>query len=216
MPRWSTTTALRRFAILAGVPGNDVHARADAMIEQLGLEEHREKSIKALSKGNLQRLGLAQALLRDQDVYVFDEPTHGLDPLWTQRFRDLIIGLRRPGRTILIASHNLDELQRLADRVVIMDHGRLQRLVMTGYEPSTSGAVTYRLHAIAGSEHVRNVFGQAVDTGKGEFDVVVADLTELNRGVAELIARGTVLASVTPAHSVLEEQFRQAVTGGNA
>ena len=57
---------------------------------------------------------------------VLDEPTHGLDPVWTQRFRDIVVDLRRADRTILIASHNLDELQRLADRVAIIDHGRLQ------------------------------------------------------------------------------------------
>jgi len=210
-PRWKTTTALRRFAILAGVPRQDVATRVEAVIAQLGLEEHRDKAIKALSKGNLQRVGLAQALLREQDIYIFDEPTHGLDPVWTQRFRDLIGGLRRPGRTILIASHNLDELQRLADRVAIIDHGRLQRLVTTGYEQPLTGVVTYRLHVTAGGDFVVNVFGQAVNMGKGEFDITVADLAELNRGLADLLARGVIVASLTPAHSVLEEQFRQAV-----
>ena len=81
--------------------------------------------VKALSKGNLQRLGLAQALLRDEKILVLDEPTHGLDPVWTQRFRDIVEDLRRPDRTMLIASHNLDELQRLAVRVAIIDRGRL-------------------------------------------------------------------------------------------
>ncbi len=98
-------------------------------IAQLGLEDHRTKRVRQLSKGNLQRLGLAQAMLTDARVVVLDEPTHGLDPVWTQRFRDIVVALRRPDRTILIASHNLDELARLADRVGIIDHGQLQRIV---------------------------------------------------------------------------------------
>src|SRR6185503_8221009 len=128
-PRWKLEEALQRYAILAGVRRTEIRRRADEVIGQLGLDEHRGKRVKQLSKGNLQRLGLAQALLREEQVIILDEPTHGLDPVWTQRFRDIVETLRRPGRAIFIASHNLDELQRLADRVAIIDHGQLQRIV---------------------------------------------------------------------------------------
>ena len=123
-PKWRADTALVRYAALAGIPESQIPAHVNTVIEKLGLAEHRDKKVKALSKGNLQRLGLAQALLRDERLLVLDEPTHGLDPVWTQRFRDIVEELRRPDRTILIASHNLDELQRLADRVAIIDHSR--------------------------------------------------------------------------------------------
>ena len=128
-PRWKVEETLTRFAILAGVPGNRLTQRIEESIALLGLDEQRGKRVKQLSKGNLQRLGLAQALLRDERLIILDEPTHGLDPVWTQRFRDVVEALRRPGRAIFIASHNLDELQRLADRVAIIDGGRLQRVV---------------------------------------------------------------------------------------
>ena len=122
-PKWRADTALVRYATLAGIPESQIPAHVDAVIEKLGLGEHRDKKVKALSKGNLQRLGLAQALLRDEQILVLDEPTHGLDPVWTQRFRDIVEELRRPDRTILIASHNLDELQRsrIASRSSITD-----------------------------------------------------------------------------------------------
>src|SRR6267378_8704535 len=125
-PKWRADTALVRYATLAGIPDAEIPAHVNSVIEKLGLAEHRGKKVKALSKGNLQRLGLAQALLREDQILVLEEPTHGLDPVWTQRFRGIVEELRRPDRTILIASHNLDELQRLADRVAIIDHGRLQ------------------------------------------------------------------------------------------
>jgi ABC-2 type transport system ATP-binding protein len=210
-PKWRADTALVRYATLAGIPNAEVPARVNEVIDKLGLAEHRDKKVKALSKGNLQRLGLAQALLRDEQILVLDEPTHGLDPVWTQRFRDIVADLRRPDRTILIASHNLDELQRLADRVAIIDHGRLQRLVSTGYEQSAPAVTRFRLTLAAGHERIRESFPHADAAGRGEYDVTVTSIQELNTGLADLISRGALVVSVVPERSALEQQFREAV-----
>ncbi len=210
-PKWRAETALVRYAILAGLPDAEITARVSYVIDLLGLAEHRDKKVKALSKGNLQRLGLAQALLRDEQILVLDEPTHGLDPLWTQRFRDIVDELRRPDRTILIASHNLDELQRLADRVAIIDRGRLQRLVSTGYEQAAPAATRFRVALASGYDLIRTVFPQAEDLGRGEYDVTVHSIQELNSALADLIMKGALIASVVPQRSVLEQQFREAV-----
>ena len=210
-PRWTVRSALARYAVLAGVPDAEVGGRVEEVVERLGLEEHRDKRVKELSKGTLQRLGLAQALLRSEAVFVLDEPTHGLDPLWTVRFRELVATIRRPDRAIVIASHNLEELERLADRVAIVDRGRLQRVVeVSRVMPMTSAAV-YRLTVAAGAAHVAAVFEGAVDLGRGEYGVVAADLAELNRKVAALIERGTLLAGIAPAQSALEQEFREAI-----
>ncbi len=215
-PRWTAEGALRRFAVLAGVAAHEVDGRVDTVIARLGLEEHRGKAIRALSKGNLQRVGLAQALLRDERILILDEPTHGLDPVWTQRFRDIVGELRRADRVIVIASHNLDELQRLADRVAIMDHGKLQRVVQTsGAHGASSGAdIAYHLTVGAGGELVRDVFANAVDEGRGDFSIPAISLVELNRGVAQLIARGAMVTALVPAHSALEQHFREVVGEG--
>ena len=210
-PKWRADTALVRYATLAGIPPALIPVQVDAVIEKLGLAEHRDKKVKALSKGNLQRLGLAQALLRDERILVLDEPTHGLDPVWTQRFRDIVDALRRPDRTILIASHNLDELQRLADRVAIIDHGRLQRVVSTGFDHTHRAATRYRLTLASGHERIRESFPLAEEAGKGEYDVTVASIQDLNTALADLISRGALVASVVPERSVLETQFREAV-----
>jgi ABC-2 type transport system ATP-binding protein len=214
-PKWRAENALLRYAILAGIAEEEIPVRVNAMIEKLGLAEHRYKKVKALSKGNLQRVGLAQALLRDERILVLDEPTHGLDPVWTQRFRDIVEELRHPDRTIIIASHNLDELQRLADRVAIIDHGMLQRIVSTRYEqssPQTPETVSrFRVTLVSGYEHVAQSFPGAVDAGKGEYDVNVRSIRELNAALADLISRGALVASVVPERSVLEQQFREAV-----
>ena len=210
-PNWTAESALHRFAVLASIPQREIPARVNAVIEQLGIGEHRAKKIKALSKGNLQRLGLAQALLRDESVMILDEPTHGLDPVWTQRFRGIVEGLRRPGRTVIIASHNLDELQRLADRVAIIDHGRLQRVVQTGYDQTAETAGTYRIGIADGAARVRELVPSALDTGGGEFEVPIKSVHELNEILAKLIDARVLVASVVPARSVLEQQFREAV-----
>ena len=210
-PAWVAESALTRFATLAAVPPSDVNTRVDSVIDQLGIGEHRAKKIKALSKGNLQRLGLAQSLLRDERIMILDEPTHGLDPVWTQRFRDIVESLRRPDRTVIIASHNLDELQRLADRVVIIDRGKLQRVVRTGYDDAAESSGVYRINVGEGAARMMEFFPGATDAGGGEFEVPVSGLAELNAKLAQAIAAGVLVASVVPSRSVLEQQFREAV-----
>jgi ABC-2 type transport system ATP-binding protein len=209
-PRWTLDESLTRYAILAGVPRPETAKRIDDVVQLLGLEEQRGKRVKQLSKGNLQRLGLAQALLREDRVIILDEPTHGLDPVWTQRFRDVVDGLRRPGRAIFIASHNLDELQRLADRVAIIDQGRLQRIV----EPrglQAAAIAPYIITAVGDEPIVRSVFPDAVTMVPGEYGLPPMDLATLNQGIAQLLQRGVLVSSMRPQHSVLEQHFREAV-----
>ena len=210
-PRWRLDAALTRYAILDGVPAPELGARVNELIERFALEEHRSKRIKALSKGTLQRAGLAQAFLSERDVLILDEPTHGLDPVWTQRFREIVAAARRPDRAILVASHNLDELERIADRVAIIDRGVLQRVVETRGLSAADGAATYHLSIAGDQSLVPSIFPEARDLGGGIFAVDVTELAELNRGLARLIATGGLVTAMVPAHSALERQFRQAV-----
>ena len=212
-PGWRAEETLRRFALLAGLAASERDARVNDVIEQMGLEEHRAKRVKQLSKGNLQRLGLAQALLTEERVVVLDEPTHGLDPVWTQKFRGVVAGLRRDDRIILIASHNLDELARLADRVAIIDHGRLQRVVDVrgGAEPLAGERAPYRIVLARGAEQMASVFPGSRALGQGEFQLDGLTLEEVNAGLRTLLAHGALVTMVYPAHSMLEQQFRDAV-----
>jgi ABC-type multidrug transport system ATPase subunit len=212
-PGWRAEETLKRYALLAGVPAPERDSRVDEVIEWMGLGEHRAKRVKQLSKGNLQRLGLAQAVLTEERVIVLDEPTHGLDPVWTQRFRDVVAALRRDDRVVLIASHNLDELARLADRVAIIDHGRLQRVVDVrgAAGPAAGDRSPYRIVLARGVELVPTVFPQARALGQGEFQLDGLTLDDVNAGLASLLASGALVAMVYPVHSMLEQQFREAV-----
>ena len=211
-PAWRAREAMVRFAILAGIPAATVLPRVAELLRTFGLEEHAGKRVKELSKGTLQRLALAQALLADDvRVLVFDEPTHGIDPLWTQHFRELVPTLRRSNRAIVIASHNLDELERLADRVAIVDRGKLVRIVDTRQEVSETSVTRYRITYRGDERIVREVFPAATVPAPNEVEVSVTGLEQLNRGLATLIARGVLISSAAPAYSALEEHFRQAV-----
>jgi ABC-2 type transport system ATP-binding protein len=208
-PRWNLESALYRYAALSNLPRHAARDRVRHAIDTLGLEEHLRKQVRQLSKGNLQRLGIAQALLADSDLVIFDEPTHGLDPVWTQKFRDIVSELRRPSRTILIASHNLDELERLADRVCILNQGRLQRIVTAG-GAHTGGA--YRLVLSQPVPGLTQAFADAITVeGRSSEYRVSGTLEQLNERLARLLAGGATIAAFYPEQSRLETEFRAAV-----
>lgn len=211
-PHWSVDSTLRRYATLGGMAPPGIRRAVDAAIQQLGLEEHRRKSVKTLSKGTLQRLGIAQAMMQeDARLCVLDEPTHGLDPVWTLRFRDIIAGMRRGDRVILLASHGLDELERVCDRVAIIDRGQIQRVVDTSGLEARQASTSYRLALATGDECVPAIFPHSRTTGAGEFLIEVESLAALNAGLAQLLSRGAQVAAVAPARSALEQEFREAV-----
>lgn len=208
---WTAEAALTRMAVLTGIPSANVKAEVDRVVGMLQIEEHRKKRLKALSKGNFQRVGIAQALLSDSRVVIFDEPTHGLDPVWTQRFRDIVAGLRRPDRTIIIASHSLDELERLADRVAIIDRGQIQRVVNVSAAPA-AGVMSFRLRVAVGADAVVAQFPGAAILPSGEVEIPAVDLPTLNAGIAAAIAGGALIASLVPRESALEQAFHSAVS----
>lgn len=210
-PRWTVRDALLRRATLGGL-GRAGPGRAAEIAGQLGLEEHWTKQVRQLSKGNLQRLGLAQALIDDRDLLILDEPTHGLDPLWTQRFRELAAALRRPSRLVLVASHNLDELERIADRVVIIHQGRLQRIERPG---APVVAQVWRLTLPAGRDLPPRLFpgAEAVDGRPGTWRVP-GDLATVNAALGQWLAGGGEVIAFGPETGGLESAFREAVGEG--
>src|SRR5271169_847907 len=102
--------------------------RSQELIEMVGLKADRKRILKEYSKGMRQRIGLAQALINDPELVILDEPTSGLDPLGTRWMKDLIMELRHKGKTILMCSHRLDDVQDVCDRIAILYEGELQEL----------------------------------------------------------------------------------------
>lgn len=102
--------------------------RAAELIDMVGLAADKKRILKEYSKGMRQRIGLAQALINDPELIILDEPTSGLDPLGTRWMKDLILDLRNKGKTVLMCSHRLDDVQDVCDRIAILYNGDLQTL----------------------------------------------------------------------------------------
>lgn len=116
---------LRFYARLCGLRGKKVKQRVDEMLEMVSLEDARKRRIGGYSKGMLQRIGLAQALVHDPRLLILDEPTAGVDPVGSRQIRDLIVGLRERGVTVFLCSHLLEQVQEVCDHVGIIFKGRL-------------------------------------------------------------------------------------------
>lgn len=106
----------------------DRRRRVDELIKMVGLERARYRQLREFSKGMTRRVGLAQALINDPDLILLDEPTTGLDPIGTREMKDLILSLRDAGKTILLCSHQLADVQDVCDRVAILHQGELKEL----------------------------------------------------------------------------------------
>jgi len=199
--QWTVRAALRGLAALDLEPSPG--ARADQAMARCGLADVAARPIGELSRGTLQRVGIAQAWLAPARVLVLDEPTEGLDPLWRLRLRELVAERRGAGAAVLLASHDLAEVERLADRVVLLDRGEVRGMLPAR---AAAGAGDYRLALLSGGEHVAEVFPGAVTDADGTYRITVADAHELSARLAALLGRGAMLASVRPA--ALEERIR--------
>jgi ABC-2 type transport system ATP-binding protein len=113
---------------LFNMPADVRRQRAQELIEMVGLSADKKRILKEYSKGMRQRIGLAQALINDPELVILDEPTSGLDPLGTRWMKDLIMQLRDQGKTVLMCSHRLDDVQDVCDRIAILYEGELQEL----------------------------------------------------------------------------------------
>lgn len=106
----------------------DLDSRIDSVLEEMGLLKRKDMKAGKLSKGQKQRLAISRAILHDPPILFFDEPTSGLDPIAAVKVRELILGLKSQDRTIFINSHNLEEVQKVCDRVAILDLGSIKRI----------------------------------------------------------------------------------------
>ena len=204
--RWRVADALRRLAILSGVAAPDVPRHVDSVIDALGLEEFRRTRVRALTRDARKRVEIAQAVLVDRRAVVIDEPFEGLEPLTLDRFHDLIVKLRASNRAILIASRDTAELQRIVDRVTLIDRGRVRRAGASRPATPVDVEAVYHISVHRGGEHVIAVFPSAISLGRGTYAVRVMGLGPLNLGLRELLERGVLIASVAPAHASVESQ----------
>src|SRR5437899_3456028 len=116
------------FGNLFDLPGNERQKRSEQLIEMVGLAQTRTRAVGEFSKGMQRRIGLAQALINDPDLVILDEPTAGLDPIGCREVKDLIMALARRGKTVILSSHLLADVEDVCDRVVIYYGGKIQAM----------------------------------------------------------------------------------------
>ncbi len=116
---------VRFFGRLCGMRGRKLEDKISELLQLVGLEIHRHRRLAGYSKGMLQRIGLAQALVHDPKLLLLDEPTAGVDPIGSIEIRNMIIKLKQMGKTVLICSHLLDQVQDVCDRVGILYYGKM-------------------------------------------------------------------------------------------
>ncbi len=127
-PFLSADETLDFYGRLFRIPRRERRRRVDELIAQVRLEDARRRPIRGYSKGMSRRIGLAQALINDPDLLILDEPTSGMDPIGTRQIKDLILDLKRRGKTVLMSSHLLADVEDVCDRIAILKTGKLEMI----------------------------------------------------------------------------------------
>ena len=193
---------VRFYGGLNGMSGSLLKRRAGEMLEWVGLSQEARRSVGRFSRGMVQRVGLAQALVNDPDLLILDEPTSALDPLARVHVRELLLRMRESGKTVFLSSHLLSEVELVCDRVAILNKGRLVALGKTS-ELLQSGDKSIIV--------ARGVPATAFPDAMLENGVVrFAVPTVSQRSALEQVwSLGGQVISVNPEHRSLEEIFLQ-------
>ncbi len=206
----SADELLTYFATLFGYRGQERTARVARMLDEVGLGAERRFQLRKYSKGMLQRVGLAQALLNDPEVVFLDEPMSGLDPIGRREVRDIILRLRDRGTTVFFSSHILGDAETLCSRVAILAQGKLiaagsvAEMVpfrVRGWDLVVGGPAADALSELTAAGAVTR---QIAD---GRSHVILPETMSLDMAMARITAAGGQLVSVNPVRDTLEDFF---------
>jgi len=195
------------------MPTNRRRQTIPELLALVGLQERAETPLRAFSKGMLQRIGLAQALLNDPELVFLDEPTSGLDPLGRRLVRDVINQLRQRGAAVFLNSHLLSEVEQTCDRVTFIRQGEVLE-TMSLHEVSTAVPIVVRVGQPTPDLLAKLAeFGDEVqiDEGDGHIHLNLSDEAAIPQLASWLIEQGHTLYELTPRPISLEERFLQIV-----
>jgi ABC-2 type transport system ATP-binding protein len=208
---------LEFYGALAGIGRQALRARVPELLETVGLADAGTRQLRKFSKGMLQRVGLAQALIHDPELVILDEPMSGLDPIGRKQVRDLILTLREQGKTVFFSTHIIPDVEMICDRVGVIVKGRLlavgkvEDLMTQGHTQSVE--VVCREFPAEHAPEMRAMAVRLVQTGRQM--LIVLPGPERLQDVLDLIRKyGAVLVSVTPQKHSLEELFFRAGAPG--
>jgi ABC-2 type transport system ATP-binding protein len=202
----SAPELLDYYATLSGVSPSDRTKRIGAVLERVGLGDAGKKQLRKFSKGMLQRVGIAQAIIHDPEILFLDEPMSGLDPLGRHEVRELIQSLKDEGKTIFFSNHILSDAEALCDRVAVIHKGELRGIgVVNDLRSSVAGKSEVIWEGAEALPAVRNLLSESHVTGESVRGTVQS--VDLDRLLETLRQRGGRLISVTPLQGTLEDYF---------
>jgi ABC-2 type transport system ATP-binding protein len=210
----TATEVLEYFARFHQMTEADRHERVAKMLKKVGLETAKKIQLRKYSKGMLQRVGLAQAILHDPEVVVLDEPMSGLDPLGRREVRDIILELKRAGKTVLFSTHILTDAEMLCDRVGVIVGGKLRGVGTPGEMVGIQTQGMEILFELHGDTKNTPLFSRTMKTGE-RYRVQVPE-SELYGALDELKAAGARILSVAQIKPTLEEFFMNLVEADRA
>jgi len=161
--------------------------RSMELINKVGLMNDRKRILKEYSKGMRQRIGLAQALINDPELVILDEPTSGLDPLGARWMKDLIVELRNQGKTIIMCSHRLEDVQDICDRIAILSNGELQAYGRVDELLQDTRKVEMRATGLEINESLRSELEQVIAKHGGKVDFVGHPTTTLEEYFLKIV-----------------------------
>lgn len=210
---WLTAAELLEFhGRLYGMAKARIHSRAPELLNEVGLWPHREKRLRAFSKGMMQRIGLAQALLNDPDLIFLDEPTSGLDPAGRKLVRDIIKAQRERGAAVFLNSHLLSEVEVTCDRVAFIKHGQvLETRRLAGL---LDGETTVTLRAGNLAPDALKELGQKVSSLSavdGRLTFSLPSMDDVPSVIRFLVDRQADVYEVTPQRLSLEDLFMKII-----
>jgi ABC-2 type transport system ATP-binding protein len=200
---------------LYGLSRRDRERNAWQYLNRLGLSEDAERPLREYSKGMLQRIGIAQALMHDPDLLLLDEPTSGLDPIGTKDVRDIILDEKKKGKTIFINSHLLSEIERTCDRVAILHEGRIVKSGKLS-ELSTQEPVLHIEVENANKDLLAKLkkIARTVREEGNSYYLFLKDKKKKAEIPKIIVETGTTLVSISEERESLEDIFYRAVKGG--
>jgi len=200
---------------LVGLEKQERRARSEEMIDKVGLRDAADRPIGKFSKGMMQRIGLAQALLHDPELLVLDEPMSGLDPIGRKEVRDLLLEQRERGKTLLFTSHILHDVELLCDRVVIMRQGEITSEGEV-HDLLESAGRRVEIRLSSASQKLRDSLtsrGVIVDGGAGHLTLQVDGQQAVDEVLRISSAAGARLDAMIPERESLENLFLKGARG---
>jgi ABC-2 type transport system ATP-binding protein len=202
------------FTELYGIARGDRARRVDTALQLTRTEDLADRRLQALSRGEVQRVGLARALIHNPDVLILDEPAAGLDPHARVELKDLLRLLRERGKTVFLSSHVLADLEEICDDLVVIRKGTV---IFSGdiaaFRKQMRAVTRWRLTAASRPVHVLSgVHGEVVSTGPTSLDFE-GDLSpgERARWIADLVSHGVDVCEVSQVRSTLEQEFAKVI-----